>query len=139
MSAYKFSNEVNVTSISQVAKALSINVETVRFYERKGLITQPLKPSVGYRHYPETTINRIRFIKRAQQLGFTLDEISSLLSLDDNSCQQAQALAEEKLTITKEKIADLKHLETALHDLLLQCHENDSDQHCPLIDSLLPK
>ena len=92
-------------TISKVAKALDINVETVRFYERRGLIDQPVKPEIGYRHYPDETLNRIRFIKRAQELGFTLEEIANLLSLNDRSCNQVQTLAEHKLNEVKEKLA----------------------------------
>tara|TARA_Y100001938_G_C7885720_1_gene327274 strand:- start:183 stop:569 length:387 start_codon:yes stop_codon:yes gene_type:complete len=125
-------------TISKLAKALNINVETVRFYERWGLITQPPKPDTGYRHYPEETVNRIRFIKRAQELGFTLDEISNLLSLNDYPCSQVQDLAELKLIAVKEKMADLRRLEKALKALLAQCQSNDDDSHCPIIDSLQP-
>jgi MerR family transcriptional regulator, mercuric resistance operon regulatory protein len=123
-------------TISKVAKDLSINVETVRFYERKGLIEQPPKPEIGYRDYPEDTVNRIRFIKRSQELGFTLDEIANLLSLNDSPCGQVQALAEQKLSAVKEKMAGLRRLEKALKGLLTQCHSNDDESHCPIIDSL---
>ncbi|MBE4619100.1 Hg(II)-responsive transcriptional regulator [Vibrio navarrensis] len=125
-------------TISKVAKALEINIETVRFYERKGLITQPPKPYTGYRHYPDDTVNRIRFIKRAQELEFTLNEIANLLSLNDRPCSQVQDLAEHKLSAVKEKMADLKRLEKALKLLLSQCQSNDDDSHCPIIDSLQP-
>lgn len=125
-------------TISKVATELDINVETVRFYERQRLIEQPAKPEVGYRHYPNETVNRIRFIRRAQQLGFTLREITRLLSLEDQPCSQVQDLAEDKLGTVKDKIADLTRLETALKALLLQCHNNDDDNHCPIIDSLQP-
>tara|TARA_R110002095_G_scaffold192394_2_gene170259 strand:+ start:25 stop:411 length:387 start_codon:yes stop_codon:yes gene_type:complete len=125
-------------TISKVAKALAINVETVRFYERRGLIEQPAKPELGYRHYPDDTINRIRFIKRSQELGFTLDEIANLLNLNDSPCVQVQELAEHKLAAVKEKMADLRRLEKALKALLVQCHSNEDDSHCPIIDSLQP-
>jgi MerR family transcriptional regulator, mercuric resistance operon regulatory protein len=125
-------------TISHVAKTLDINIETVRFYERRGLIAQPPKPDYGYRHYPEDTVHRIRFIKRAQELGFTLDEIANLLSLNDRPCGQVQGLAEHKLSAVKEKMADLRRLENALMGLLAQCQSNDDDSHCPIIDSLQP-
>ena len=125
-------------SISKLAKELSINVETVRFYERRGLIAQPAKPERGYRHYPEETLNRIRFIKRAQELGFTLDEIANLLSLNDHPCSQVSDLAEHKLNAVKEKMADLRRLEKSLNELLKQCHNNADESHCPIIDSLQP-
>ena len=125
-------------TISKVAKELNINVETVRFYERRALIEQPSKPAVGYREYPVDTVNRIRFIKRAQELGFTLEEIANLLSLNDRPCSQVQELAEHKLSAVKEKMADLRRLEQALKALLVQCHSNDDESHCPIIDSLQP-
>jgi MerR family transcriptional regulator, mercuric resistance operon regulatory protein len=125
-------------TISKVAKELNINVETVRFYERRGLIAQPPKPATGYRAYPVDTVNRIRFIKRSQELGFTLEEIANLLSLNDRPCGQVQELAEHKLGAVKEKMADLRRLEKALKALLVQCRSNDDDSHCPIIDSLQP-
>ena len=125
-------------TISKVAKTLAINVETIRFYERRGLIEQPAKPEVGYRHYPNDTINRIRFIKRSQELGFTLNEIANLLNLNDSPCGQVQELAEHKLAAVKEKMVDLRRLEKALNALLAQCQSNVDDSHCPIIDSLQP-
>ena len=125
-------------TISKVAKELEINIETVRFYERRGLIEQPPKPELGYRDYPDETVNRIRFIKRSQELGFTLDEIANLLSLNDRPCGQVQELAEHKLAAVKEKMTDLRRLEKALKGLLTQCRNNDDDSHCPIIDSLQP-
>lgn len=124
-------------TISKVAKEIGVNIETIRFYERRGLIAQPIKPETGYRHYPDETVNRIRFIKRAQNLGFTLDEIANLLSLNDNPCGQVQELAEHKLHAVKEKMSDLRRLEKGLSTLLTQCRSNDDDSHCPIIDSLL--
>jgi len=127
------------TTIGKLARNLGINVETIRFYERKGLIEQPVKPETGYRHYPDETVNRIRFIKRAQDLGFSLDEIANLLSLNDRPCGQVQELAEHKLLAVRERMADLRRLEKALKALLTQCQSNDDDTHCPIIDSLQPK
>tara|TARA_R110001592_G_scaffold104699_2_gene294604 strand:- start:2710 stop:3096 length:387 start_codon:yes stop_codon:yes gene_type:complete len=123
-------------TISKVANTLGINVETVRFYERRGLISQPPKPDIGYRQYPMKTVNRIRFIKRAQDLGFTLNEIDSLLSLNDRPCGQVLELAEQKLDAVKKKMADLHRLEKALNELLTQCRINDDDSQCPIIGSL---
>lgn len=125
-------------TISKLAHELGINVETVRFYERKGLIVQPEKPTQGYRHYPDETIAKIRFIKRAQELGFTLDEVISLLSIEERPCTQVQALAEHKLLTIQDKMNDLKRLEKALATLLNQCADNDDKSHCPIIDSLQP-
>ena len=126
-------------TISQIAKSAGVYVETVRYYERRGLIEQPDKPTEGYRRYPVTTLNRIRFIKRAQELGFTLEEISHLLMLDNTPCQEVQDMASHKLVSVRAKMADLRRLETVLNDLLNQCAANPDQTHCPIIDSLLPE
>jgi len=129
---------MSTRTIGKLAQELSIHVETIRFYEKKGLIQQPLKPSVGYRHYPDAILKRIRFIQRAQGLGFTLNEIQNLLSLSDQPCSQVQTMAEYKLTSVKAKIYDLKRLQQALQQLLSQCRDNTDLSHCPIIDALLP-
>ncbi|SUI58868.1 Hg(II)-responsive transcriptional regulator [Shewanella baltica] len=126
-------------SISQFAKSAGVSVETVRYYERRGLIEQPNKPSVGYRRYPEASLKLITFIKRSKELGFTLEEIANLLSLGDEHCDQVQELAKNKLTNVRCKINDLFRLESALDDLLNQCAANAGQAHCPIIESLLPE
>ena len=123
-------------TISKLAKELSINIETIRFYERKGMIQQPEKPTTGYRHYTDEIRNRIRFIKRSQDLGFTLEEISTLLELKYQSCDETQKLATNKLAKVQEKIADLTRLEKALKSLLIQCDDNADERSCPIIMSL---
>lgn len=125
-------------TISKIAKQIGINTETVRFYERKGLIKQPVKPLQGYRIYPVETVNRIRFIKRSQELGFTLHEIEGLLSLSDRPCQQVEKLAQKKLIAVQAKQADLQLLENALLEHISQCQRNNDDTYCPIIDSLQP-
>ncbi len=123
-------------TISKAAKELGINIETVRFYERKGLIEQPIKPAEGYRDYPLSTVNRIRFIKRSQELGFTLAEIEGLFSLNDSPCGQVRELAESKLSSVKDKMKDLKKLEKALENIVIQCKSNPDESRCPVIDAL---
>ncbi|HFB65160.1 MAG TPA: Hg(II)-responsive transcriptional regulator [Aeromonadales bacterium] len=129
---------MKTTTIGQAAKQLEIHIETIRFYERKGLIEQPQKPESGYRHYSTDIINRIRFIKRAQELGFTLKEIVNLLSLNDQPCTQVQDLAEQKLASVQEKVKDLQRLEFALKEMIVQCMNNPDDDHCPIIEALQP-
>ena len=107
-------------TIGKLADAAGVNVETIRFYERKGLITQPQKPIVGFRQYSSEILHRLHFIKRAQELGFTLDEISSLLKLGDEDCQEVQALAQQKLVLIRKKIIDLQRLESNLSHLIDQ-------------------
>lgn len=126
-------------SISQLANAADVNVESVRYYERRGLIEQPQKPSQGYRRYPESTLNRIRFIKRAKELGFTLEEISNLLMLEAAPCREVQGIAVTKLADVQAKLADLQRLETVLGYLIEQCATNADQSDCPIIASLLPK
>ena len=125
-------------TIGAVAKELGINVETIRFYERRGFIKQPTKPISGYRHYPESTVNRIRFIKRAQELGFSLDEIVSLLTVNDNPCGKVSELAAQKKQLVSDRIGDLQRLSQSLDHVLSQCDSNQDKSHCPIIDSFLP-
>ena len=125
-------------TISQLAKSAGVNVETIRYYERRGLIEQPDKPAEGYRRYPETTLNRIRFIKRAQELGFSLEEITNLLTLGQSHCSEVQELAEGKLVSVRAKINDLRRLERVLEDLIAQCRSNPYSTACPIVESLQP-
>ncbi len=125
-------------TISQLAKSAGVNVETIRYYERQGLIEQPLKPIQGYRQYPEATLTKVLFIKRAQHLGFTLSEIETLIALSAGSCNRVQHLAEHKLGIVQTKIKDLKRLEKSLKNLVSSCQSNLDSTSCPIIDSLVP-
>ncbi len=125
-------------TIGQLAKEAGVNIETVRFYERKGLIQQPPKPITGYRHYSDDILRRIHFIKHAQLLGFTLAEVASLFQLNDTPCNQVQLLAESKLESVQTKLQDLKRLEKALKKLLKQCNNNQDKSCCPIVDALQP-
>ncbi|PSU44559.1 Hg(II)-responsive transcriptional regulator [Photobacterium frigidiphilum] len=124
--------------ISDLAKAANVNVETIRYYERRGLITQPLKPEQGYREYSKIPLERIQFIKRAQELGFTLEEIANLLLLGEGHCLSVQEIAEHKLASVRAKIADLNRLESVLDNLVTQCKCNPSESSCPIVETLLP-
>ena len=128
---------LNLT-IGKLANAAGINIETVRYYERKNLIEQPTKPEQGYRKYPQATLERILFIKRAQELGFTLDEVANLLALSESSCHEVQDLAEQKLNTVRAKIEDLQRLQIVLNNLVIKCKNNPDQSHCPIIESLLP-
>lgn len=125
-------------TISKLAMAAGINVETVRYYERRNLIAQPTKPEHGYRKYPQATLERILFIKRAQELGFTLDEITNLLMLSESTCGEVQGIAEQKLDTVNTKIEDLRRLQAVLNNLVIQCQNNPDQSRCPIIESLLP-
>ncbi|MHB1579758.1 MAG: MerR family transcriptional regulator [Acidithiobacillus sp.] len=128
-------------SIGQAAKAAGVHVETVRFYEREGLIRQPVKPSLGIRRYSSEVVTRIRFIKHAQALGFTLQEARELLALrtdDAEICITVRHHAEVKLASVHEKIIALQSLETILTRLIEECKSGDiSNRHnCPILQSL---
>ena len=125
-------------TISQLAKSAGVNVETIRYYERKKLIEQPEKPEQGYRQYPEESLTKVVFIKRAQHLGFTLSEINSLIKLSSGSCGEVQHLAQQKLEVVKAKIDDLIQLENSLKHLIASCQANPDMANCPIIDALVP-
>lgn len=126
-------------TISKLARSAGVNVETIRYYERQKLIDQPEKPAQGYRQYPESTLTKVQFIKRAQSLGFTLSEINVLMELSSGSCQEVLNLAEHKLDIVKAKIKDLKRLENSLKQLISSCRANEDTESCPIIDALVPQ
>ncbi len=124
---------------SQIAKEADVNVETLRFYEKKGLIPQPIRTDSGYRQYPEETIYRIQFIKNAKRLGFTLKEIKELLSITivtKKQCQQVKDEIENKLTEVGEKIKNLQEINHALKSLRKKCDEGGIDGKCPILKFL---
>ena len=124
-------------TIGAFAKAAKVNVETIRFYQRKGLLRQPDKPYGSIRRYGRPEVERLRFVKSAQRLGFSLDEIAELLRLDDGThCEEASSLAEHKLQDVREKMADLARMETVLSELVCACHARKGNVSCPLIASL---
>ncbi|MEE9395787.1 MAG: Hg(II)-responsive transcriptional regulator [Methylococcales bacterium] len=123
-------------TIGKLAKQANVTIETIRYYQRKGLLNEPEKPVVGYRQYPYEAIARIRFIKRAQQSGFTLKEISELLLLNSEHCQDVQKMAEQKRQQIDEQIKDLTALRNVLDSLVKGCQQTQSTDHCSLIDSL---
>ncbi|MFC6978080.1 MerR family DNA-binding protein [Microbulbifer taiwanensis] len=110
----------------------------MRYYERRGLIAQPRKPDRGHRAYPRETLERLLFIKRAEKLGFTLEEIANLLALGETPCNQVREMAEYKLAGVRDSISDLKRLESVLTDLLARCRNNPDPGHCPNVESLYP-
>lgn len=124
-------------TIGQLAKAAGVNVETVRYYQRIGLIDEPVKPAQGYRRYPAPTLDRIRFIKRAQELGFSLTEITDLLSLNERDCVDARAIAEHKQQVIQQRIDDLTAMQLELAKLIQACRQNVSGQdRCAIIATL---
>jgi MerR family mercuric resistance operon transcriptional regulator len=128
---------MNVLTIGRLAKTAGINVETIRYYQRIHLIEQPEKPAIGYRVYPNKTLNRIRFIKRAQLLGFSLEEISQLLEISDEQCKTAAQMGQDKLHLIQQKISDLAKMASVLEKYTQQCAINADHSNCPLIDTLI--
>lgn len=125
-------------TIGQVANAAGVNVETIRYYQKRGLIQEPPKPENGYRIYPQPTVSRLSFIKRAQALGFTLEEITKLLDLGDGKCEETQAIARQKLEQIATRIHDLKAMAQVLEDLLAACETSTTaQQECPIIEALV--
>jgi MerR family mercuric resistance operon transcriptional regulator len=127
-------------TIGIVARAAGVGVETVRFYERRGLIDQPLKPEAsGYRDYPSATVERIRFIRQAQDLGFSLREIAELLALQADpgtDCADVRARAAAKLDDVFAKIERLQRIRGALEELIAACPGRGAVRACSILDAL---
>lgn len=127
-------------TIGGLAKATGVGVETIRFYQRRGLLPEPDRPLGGIRRYDVEDVQRIAFIKSAQQLGFSLDEVADLLKLADSQhCDEARALAEHKLEDVQHRIAELRRMEMALQELIGRCQTNRNEVSCPLIAALQEK
>lgn len=126
-------------TIGQLARRAEIGVETVRFYERRGLIEDPPRRSSGYRQYPPETIDRLRFIRRAKELGFSLDEIKELLLLRSHPAESrevARARARAKIEDIDRRIADLSRMRQVLAELAAACERGDETEACPILVAL---
>lgn len=126
-------------TIGQVARQAGVGVETVRFYERQGLLAEPPRRASGYRQYAQEVVARLRFIKRAQELGFSLKEISELLSLrvdPDMTCGEVKQRAEAKMAAIDAKLRDLQRMQAALAQLVAACSGSGPTSHCPILDAL---
>ena len=123
-------------TIGRLARAAGVGIETVRYYQQRALL--PLSRSIGaQRHYPPQAVQRIRFIKRAQELGFSLDEISELLRLQDGSERAPiRQVASQRLAQIEHKLADLKRMRKVLRHLVEACEHAGTDAPCPIIESL---
>ncbi|WP_373653342.1 MerR family transcriptional regulator [Schlesneria sp. DSM 10557] len=126
-------------TIGALAKEAQIGVETVRFYERQGLLEPPQRKGSGYRQYDEQTVQLLQFIRRAKQLGFTLKEIKSLIALQSDVAAPRSEIRRQSLQKIAEidaKIADLQRMRSDLKSLIDQCHGDGSIQGCPILDAL---
>jgi Hg(II)-responsive transcriptional regulator len=124
--------------ISEAADRAGVNVQTLRYYERRGLLPAPRRRASGYRDVPEDAVRRVRFIKRAQELGFTLEEVAELLKLRTvgrANRARVRAMAERRVEQIDRKIAELGALRDALRVLVHRCHEGAALE-CPIIEAL---
>ncbi|MBV6761440.1 MerR family transcriptional regulator [Rhodococcus opacus] len=124
---------------SELATRAGVNVQTLRYYERRGLLAQPPRSPSGYRAYPPDAAAVVRFIKRAQDHGFSLDEVQELLHLAEGGpedCDAARALAEARMAALAERIADLQRMQRSLSQLVDTCERPRSDRCCPLLHTL---
>ena len=126
-------------TISKVAASAGVNVQTLRYYERRGILAEPARSPSGYRQYEPEAVTRIRFIKRAQELGFTLEEISELLDLrveHGAACEVIEERARGKLGLVDEKIGQLTRLRGVLEDLVAACQRRQRTEDCPILEGL---
>jgi Hg(II)-responsive transcriptional regulator len=125
--------------IGEVAAQAAVNIQTLRYYERLGLVPDPARSPSGYRSYQPQTVRRVRFIKRAQDLGFTLAEIADLLGMRERAataCEQVEARASATLERIEEKIRDLERMRLALDHYVSACRTQRPIQECPLLAAL---
>ena len=121
-------------TIGKLAKSAGVNIETIRYYQKIGLLKKPQKPSNGYRHYSPNNIKIINFIKRSQKLGFNLTEINELLLLGENNCNDICKCAKQKKIQIESQIKELQAQQNTLNELINSCHE--TSQFCPIIKTL---
>lgn len=124
-------------TIGGLADAAGVNVETIRYYQRKGLMYLPQRAYGSIRRYAASDLGRVRFIKASQRLGFSLEEVGELLKLEDGThCQEASKLASGKLLDVRDRLANLQRIEKALSQLVERCSVAYGSVKCPLISSL---
>jgi MerR family mercuric resistance operon transcriptional regulator len=123
--------------VGALARKAGVNVETIRYYQRLGLIDTPERPLGGQRGYPPATVERLKFIRRAQQLGFTLEEIADLLKLQSGVDRASvRRIAGARLEQIRERVADLTRMEHTLHHLLEHCAHAPGRHRCPIIEAI---
>jgi MerR family copper efflux transcriptional regulator len=130
---------MDMLSIGQVARRAGVGVETVRFYEREGELSEPPRRSSGYRQYPEQVVSRLHFIKRAQKLGFSLKEISELLLLRvdaQTSCEEVKQSTEAKIAEVEHKLVELQRMRQALLQVHSLCTGQGPTGRCPMLEAL---
>ncbi|MCI0432245.1 MAG: MerR family transcriptional regulator [Gemmatimonadetes bacterium] len=126
-------------TIGQVAAEAGVNIQTVRYYERRALIPRPPRARSGYRQYPPDTVSRLQFIKRAQDLGFSLEEIRELLALrvkHASACTAVETRARHKIVLVEEKIRALNRMKVSLQRLVQACQDRAPTRDCPILEAL---
>ena len=126
-------------TIGQVAEAAEVNIQTIRYYERRGLFPEPRRSSSGYRQYTEDAVGRIRFIKQAQELGFSLQEIQELLGLrvqHGAACDVIARRTATKIVVVEQKIRDLQRMRRTLEQLVEACAARRPTDECPILEAL---
>ncbi len=126
-------------TVGELARRAGVGVETVRFYERRGLLAEPTRKASGYRLYGEEVVARLRFIKRAKELGFTLKEVAELLALrldPDTTCAEVKQKARDKIADVEAKIRDLERVRQALLGVTASCKGRGPTSACPILDAL---
>jgi Hg(II)-responsive transcriptional regulator len=126
-------------TIGRLAKKVNVNIETIRYYERRGLMPEPPRSESGYRHYPQDSVARIRFIIHAKELGFSLKEVAELLSLRvdrHNTCNDVKRMTEIKIADIEERIQALLDMKNALMKLKAECNGRGPTGECPLLETL---
>lgn len=124
-------------SVGALAAEAGVGVETIRFYQRRGLVPLPPRPSRGPRNYSRDAIDRVRFIKAAQGWGFSLQEVAELLRLQDGTgCDEARSIAEARLDVVARRLRELRRVQTALRRAIAACRTHRRRVSCPLIASL---
>lgn len=126
-------------TIGRVAERAGVPIETIRYYERRGLMPDPPRTDAGYRLYDGESVTRLRFIKEAQALGFTLEEIGDLLALrvdGETSCEDVRRRAERKVAEIEAKLSSLQAMRAALHEMIASCEQGGPAGDCPFLDTI---
>ena len=126
-------------TIGQVAAAADVNIQTIRYYERRGLVAAPKRTPAGYRQYAEEAVARLRFIKHAQELGFSLQEIQELLGLrvrHGAACDTVERKTRQKIDVVQQRIRDLQRMKRTLERLAAACAVRRPTAECPILDVL---
>jgi len=124
-------------TIGRLAEQAGVHIETVRYYQHVGLMSMPARPAGSIRRYGLDAVHRLRFIKRAQELGFSLDEVKLLLKLSvGEHCAETRTLAEQKRRLVEKKIADMRSIQSALNKLVRACGTGEKGRGCPIIENL---